>query len=164
MPRGSEAIDTKPRSFPIVQTCKSQRPVSDDASAQKRSGVDIFKPIRNRIDKPGGGRHIFGESPVACPAGELCRLAKILSARSAEPTIAAGAMEPRSPDSLPRAQTRDVVRDLFDDPDNLVSRNHGRKFLRQLALDNMKVGSTNSTRLYAAARSGRPKVRAGPDL
>jgi hypothetical protein len=58
-------------------------------------------------------------------------------------------MEPRGPDSLTQAQTGDAARHLFDDADNLVSGNYGRKFFRELAFDDVKVSSTNSANAYA---------------
>jgi hypothetical protein len=58
-------------------------------------------------------------------------------------------MKPRGSDSLTGAQTHGVARDLFNDADNLVSGNHGRKFLREFAFDDVKVSPTNSADVYA---------------
>jgi hypothetical protein len=58
---------------------------------------------------------------------------------------AASSMEPGRSYSLPSRKSGYPIAELFNDADNLVSRDDGRQSGIQLSFDNVKIGAADAT-------------------
>src|ERR1700761_1801902 len=99
--------------------------------------MQIVERGRKRKYKIGSRNRIFGIAAVYRVARERRRVAEILQST---PAVAAGSVHSADPGNAhTRAARRRIRFAGYDITDNLMTRNNGRKALRQLALDDMQV-------------------------
>jgi hypothetical protein len=104
----------------------------------------------------------LGISPVAVPAGEERKEAKVLGAALTEPALPAGVPEPRDADSLTDDKAMGALSDLLDDADDLVSGNHPGALGGQVPLDEVEIGAANGTGCDRNGDLSWPGRRLGP--
>jgi hypothetical protein len=73
--------------------------------------------------------------------------------------LSTGPAEPRNSNAIPNAKSSDPFTNRFDSPDNFVSENQGQFRLRQFAVDNMQIGSTNGACGNADEKLARCRTR-----
>jgi hypothetical protein len=75
--------------------------------------------------------------------------AQILMVRAAEFARSAGVSKPRDSDAIARRERNDVVAYPFDPADDLVSRDDRDCRLRQITVDDVKVGPAHAARQHS---------------
>src|SRR5579863_2330190 len=144
MGRRAKAIETK---FPsALDVRKTQRPETNDSSAQQRRRLLIVETPRYRIDEAFFGECVFRVATVHRVASEHRPVAEIFAAAAAVLASTVGRMQPR--DSHPGADLirRRAFPSGFDFADNLVSGDERGKPRRQFALNHVQIGTA-----YAAS-------------
>ena len=79
------------------QPGERERAKADDAGAQQGGSGPVVETGGQRVDELRARPDDLGEAAVHGPAGELGSLAQVLAARPAEPTHAAGPVQPGHP-------------------------------------------------------------------
>ena len=127
----------------------SQRPITDQARAEKRCRRDIVERVRNRKAKAGISHRELGVAAINCVTSEPREIAEILAVRPAVFALAASPAEPRNADAFADAKTIDALADPLDMPDDLVSENQRQFRIRQFAIDDVEIGPTNRASAHA---------------
>ena len=140
--RGAEAVKSQAPSARDAR--EPQGAESDDPGAEKRSRVQVGEAFRKPIDEVFGRQGVFGVAAVYCIAGEGRVFTEILLAGPAVFADAAGTVQPRNSDAVADAQKAGLAADRFDNPHDLMARDHGRFTRRQLALDDVQVGAADT--------------------
>ena len=130
------------QSNPTTNSGEAKTSKPDDAGAKQRRRLDIGECSRNRIRERRRDLHIFRKAAVNGVAREVGALAEILPAGAAKLARATGTVEPRDAHSCTRRIKRCLAPAAFDYSDYLVTWNDGREARRQLALDDVQIGST----------------------
>src|SRR5271169_6588203 len=105
---------------------------------------DRSEQYRGVEEKPSVRDHRLGKAAVTRPAVKLSVRAKVLLAAPAKRTQPAGKAKPRRADPHARRERLDSRADFRHAADNLMAGNHARSASRQIAIDDMKVGSANA--------------------
>src|SRR4029453_10621719 len=140
-----EAVESKSANRP---TLASLRPgaVADEAGAEERRRVDIGKGLGDGEAELGPGDHGVGVAPVAGPAGEAGRVAKVFLARQAIAAAAAGLAEPGDAPAAAERHALHPRAHRVDPTDDFMAGNQGTATLGEVAVDDVKVRATDAAR------------------
>ncbi len=140
---GAEAVDADP----LGVAGQPQGAVADQPGAEQRRRRDIAE---GRVDREAialvGDRQL-GIAAIDLVAGEAGMVAQILTAATAAIADAAGPAEPRHADPVAEREVVGIGAPLNDHADDLMAR-HQRQFrLRQLAVEDVQIGTAHRARL-----------------
>src|SRR5204862_7737925 len=129
-------------SFPV-------RPITEHSRAEERRKIDIVVLLgqMKTVARVRDGE--LGVAAVDVVAGKFSFIAKILPVRSTISAFAIRPAEPLNTDAIADLKSIDVLAELFDTPDDLVTKNQRQLWIRQLAINDVKIGSANSARADA---------------
>ncbi len=136
----------------------AQRPITQQACAKQRRGLDIVVMIGQPKTKPCVGDGKLGITAIDGVAGETRVVAKIFAVG---PTISAFPIcpaKPRNANAIADGEFFNTFADLFDAPDNLMPGNQRQLRLWQLSIDNMEISPTNRTGTHANEQLSRSRV------
>jgi hypothetical protein len=121
--------------------------------------VDFIETLRQRERELGTDEGELGVTTIHGVAGKDWMIAEIFHLVLAEPAISVGATHPR--DSNPHSQQHCVTRALNDQTDNLMPWNQSGPQRWKIALNDMQVGTADSTCDHAQQHITRLKLRTG---
>jgi hypothetical protein len=126
--------------------CLLEGPPSYQPSTQQRRCFNIIQFLRKRERKASVGTRLRCIAAVPGVSGECRPITQIFAARFAEVAVSACAAEPGYADAVAHREIVHLGADPDHPSDNLVT-GHDRKALAfQIAIDDMQVGSADSTR------------------
>src|SRR5277367_1650294 len=108
--------------------------------------MGVVRTLRQGEEKPSVRDHRLGKAAVTCPAVKLSVRAQVLLAAPAKRTEPTRKAQPRRADPHARRERLDSRAYFRHAADDLMAGNHARSAPRQIAIDDMKVGSTNAAR------------------
>jgi hypothetical protein len=125
------------------------RSVTDKSRAKQRCNLDVVVSLRQMetISRIRDGE--LGVTSIDRVTRKAGVIAKILSAGSAIRAIAIGPAKPRDSHAISGLEFRICfLADLLYAPDNLMAQNQGQLWVRQFAIDDMKISPA-----YCACRN-----------
>ena len=159
--RGSEAIQREPPAR--RQIAPLEGPVANDAGAQQWRRIHVPEDRREVVRKCLGDNRVLGVAAVGMVAGELRLFAEVFVAGRAERTVSAGRAQPSAADPLSDSRGEAAFAQGVDAAHDLVAGNHRHVLPRQVALDDVQIGSANRAAAhldadFTRARIGRRQV------
>jgi hypothetical protein len=139
--RGAEPVEAE--ALAGADARDAQRPVPDDAAAEKGGGRPVGEMLGEAHRHLGPGNHLLGVAAVAVPPGEAGLLTEVLPPAPAEGAGAAGPGGPAHPGPVAHLPTLDLRAHGDDSPHYLVPGNDGEAAGFQVALDQLQVGAAD---------------------
>src|SRR5947207_9164901 len=143
---------------PVRVTGLSIRTIAKHSRAQKRRNIDVVILLRQSKTKSRIGDRELRVAAVDRVAGKFCAIAKIFAVRSTINAVAVGPAEPWNADTVAHGKSFDTSTDLFDASGNLVAQDQWQLWVRQFAIDNVKIGPANRARSHAHEQLSRPRL------
>jgi hypothetical protein len=116
----SEAIDPEVSGF-LDRTCHHQRPVADQARAEKRSRLHVAIKLMQRKTERRLGHGVFGVATVDRVSGEPGVVTEVFPVRLAIHTLATGPAKPRDPHARPDTKILDLGTTFYDLSDDFMA-------------------------------------------
>src|SRR5206468_634075 len=145
--RGAEAVD--PELAPRTHLAAPESPVADDTGAEQRGRLGVAEHGWNRVGERLGGHRVVGEATVGVIPSELGALAQVLAPAAARVAGSTRLSEPRDAHALARLEAPRAPADPLDAADDLMARHDRRADERQLAFDDVQVGTAHAARAHA---------------
>ena len=145
--RGAEAVEPEP----LGVAGEAQRAVADQARAEQRRRLEIRIARREREAEALVGDDLLGVAAVEVVPGEACPVAEVLPPGRAVAAPAARPAEPR------HAEPAAVVGLAHD----LVAGHERQPVRRQLAVDDVQVGSAHAAGMHAQEQLAGGRLRRG---
>jgi hypothetical protein len=120
-----------------------ERTITDQTRAEERCGLPVGVADRDREAEARVRDRILGVSAVDLVAGKPCRLAQVLSSRSAESALAARPSHPRHADPASRLDPGRPRLDLENLAHYLVSGDQRQLRIREISVHDVEIGSAN---------------------
>src|SRR5262249_46632351 len=139
--------------------CHRERAVADKAGAQPGRELGIGWAFRQRKAIARVGERGFGVAAGDRVAGEARRVAEILASSQAMTAFPAGRGKPRDADAIAHLQSFDTHAELGDGTDDLVTGYAIVAHLRQLAVDDVKIGAADAARVHLDDELARTRHR-----
>src|SRR5258708_3608284 len=117
---------------------------SDDPGAEQRRGLLIGELVRNRVDEILRRDDVVGIASVDGIAGELGIIAEVFFPGATILAAAVGAIQPGNADARAKRVSSGAGAALLDCADSLMARRNRGPARRQLAFDDVQVGTANS--------------------
>jgi hypothetical protein len=142
MGSGAESINAEaPR---IARLPK--RAIPNQPGTEERSSGDIIKRVGKAVAKVSMCEGEFGVTTILCVACEASVLTEIFTTRSAISALAAGRSQPGNSDAIAKLESLNSLAKPLDPTDDFMAGNQGKLWIGQLAIDNVQIGSADSTR------------------
>ena len=145
MSGGTEAVEAEP----VGVAGQAQGAVADEAGAQKRCRRHVAILRRQGEAKALVRHRIFGIAAVDVVAGEARLGAEILAAPAAKGALAAGPAEPGHPDARAGRKRRHLRPGFDHRADDLVARDQRQLGVRELAVEDVEIGTADPARVHA---------------
>src|SRR5215212_7155790 len=120
--RGPEPVETELLGI----SSETQRAVTDQASAQQGSGLQICETFGDREAEAGVGNGVLGVAAVDLVPRKPGVLAKVLTPGETVAALAIGPTEPRHPDPAPSREVAGLLAGPLHGADYLVARDQGQ--------------------------------------
>ena len=133
--------------------------VAEHAGAQKRRRLDIVVFVRQMKTKSRVRNGELGVTPINSVAGKLRAVAKVFALRSTISAFPVRPAQPRNANSVTGGKSLDVLAYLFDASNDLMPGDERQFRIRQLAIDNVKVGAANGTSSNTNEQLSRAQFR-----
>ena len=142
MGSGAKSINAKtPRIASLPK-----RAIPNQPGTEERSGGDIIKRLGKAVAKISICEGEFSIAAIQRVACEASVLAEIFTIRSAISALAAGRSQPRNSDAIAKLELLNSLAKPLNPTDDFMAGNQGKLCIGQLAIDNMQIGSADSTR------------------
>src|SRR3984885_12521858 len=159
VPGGAEAINTDRPPVPG----ELERAPADEAGAQQRRRRDRVEILGKRKDKIPFGDRMSRVTAVSGVAGEQGCIAQVFASAPAIGASPFRVPEPSHSDAHARLEA-DALADRVNAADNLMSRQNGKLWIRQFAVDDGEIGAADAASLDAHANLARSGRRLSPLL
>jgi hypothetical protein len=133
----SKPVETEPLARP--DPTQTQRAVADDPGTKEGGCFFITEDRWNRIGKCCRDERILRVSAINLIAGKPGALTQVLTPVRTKFTHAARLLQPGDADSLANLPLTHAGANLTDDPDGLVAGNERKRWVGQLAFDDVKI-------------------------
>src|SRR5436190_22897414 len=150
----AKAVNAKPARV----TGLSIRSIAKHSRAQKRRNIDVVILLRQSKTKSRISDRELRVAAVDRVTGKFCAIAKIFAIRSTINAVAVGPAEPWNADAVAQGKSFDTSADLFDTSGNLVAQDQWQLWVRQFAIDNVKIGAANRARGHAQQQFSGPRL------
>ena len=142
MGSGAKSINAKAPSIAGLP----KRAIPNQPGTEERSGGDIIKRVGKAIAKISMRQGKFSIAAIQRVACEASVLTEIFTIRSAISALAAGRSQPRNSDAIAKLESLNSLAKPLDPTDDFMAGNQGKLWIGQLAIDNVQIGSADSTR------------------
>jgi hypothetical protein len=145
--RGAESVDAE--SAARLDFTQLERPIADDARAEKRRGLGIAEDRRNRVREALRHHRVVGEAAVGVIAAELGMLAEVLASALTRLAESTGVAQPRDAHTVAGLEAPCARAPALDSTDDLMARHDRWPDERELALDDVQIGAAHAARADA---------------
>jgi hypothetical protein len=141
----TKAIEAKPTRI----TGHRQGSVSNEARAKQRGRVQVGIALRNPKTEAGIRNGIFGVAAIQLITREERVITEILTSGRAIGALAARSTQPRDSNPLTRLKPGNLIAQLRNGADNLVSWNERKLGSRQFSINHVQISAANRTGIYS---------------
>src|SRR5262245_10426479 len=139
----AKPIETEPLTW--LDSTQTQGSIADNSGAEEGGCFFIAEDRRDRIGKWSWDARIFCVTAINLITGKFGALTKVFSPGRAKFTDTARVLQPGNPNSLTDRPFSHASTNLTYSSDCLVAWNEGKRGVRQLTFDDMKIRPANST-------------------